>query len=894
HSSTITHSAASSDTNYSGISISNVVANITDNDFVTPGVTLVESASSTDVDEEGPTTDTYTVVLASLPMDTVTITVDPDSQAEVNSNGAGNSIDLIFLTTNWDTPQTITVKADDDTDIEGSHTATITHMAASSDSGYNGISIGNVVVNITDNDFGTPGVTLVESGGSTDVDEEGPTTDTYTMVLDSIPTDTVTIAVDPDPQTEVNSNGAGNSVDLTFLTTNWDSPQTITVTAIDDTDIEGAHSSTITHSAASSDTNYHGISIADIVANVTDNDSQPPGPAGNPTPTDSASDIAINSVFSWTAGQDALSHDVYFGVDFNDVNDANNTTTGIYKGNQTITSYDPGLLALQATYYWRIDEKNDQGTAKGTIWSFSTSVDSDGDNIRDSWELLYGLDPNDAGDADLDLDSDTYNNLCEFLHQTDPNNSGDVPTATITITVPRSVSTIQRAIAAAIDSDVVMLDPGSYYELVNFSGKAITLCSTDPNDPNVVAATIIDANDTSFGINAVTFNANEDANSVLEGMTITGGYNGIDCTSSSPVVRKCMLINNNYYGFRCGDSASPVVTECDMQNNTHGMYFSGYSVTASVSLCDIRNNSSHGIRFYYGDLTLTNCVIANNGYDGLILQGCDGNNVAIVNCTIVNNGRFGIDRNYGTPCVIRNCIMWDNDNDSDENITTYSCISDLVSGMGNIRVEPMFVDAANGDYHLKYMSPCIDVGDPNDAYGSEPSPQGSRVNIGAYGNTIEATSITDSDGDGLADEWEQAYWPQDDPNLHNPNEDPDGDGLRNKDEYTIDWDPIVSDANMIFGMVNSTVQDVNYPSITLAIGHIGSGDILVLDPNTYYETINYNGKAITIRSTDPNDPNVVTATVIDANDTSSGVNVVTFDTNEDANSVLEGITLTGG
>lgn len=118
-------------------------------------------------------------------------------------------------------------------------------------------------------------VTVTESSGSTDVAEEGTTTDTYTVVLNSLPTATVTIAVDPDVDTEVNNNGAGNSINLTFLTTNWDDEQTVTVKAIDDGDTEGNHTSTITHNASSSDNDYDGISIDSVVANVTDNDGDP-------------------------------------------------------------------------------------------------------------------------------------------------------------------------------------------------------------------------------------------------------------------------------------------------------------------------------------------------------------------------------------------------------------------------------------------------------------------------------------------------------------------------------------------------------------------------------------------------------------------------------------------
>ncbi len=120
-----------------------------------------------------------------------------------------------------------------------------------------------------------PGVTITESGGSTSVDEQGPTSDTYTVVLNTQPSATVTITVDPDIETQVNGNGAGNPIQLTFLTTNWSTPQTVTVTAIDDAEIEGNHTSTITHIAASSDPAYNGIPINSVVANVADNDAGP-------------------------------------------------------------------------------------------------------------------------------------------------------------------------------------------------------------------------------------------------------------------------------------------------------------------------------------------------------------------------------------------------------------------------------------------------------------------------------------------------------------------------------------------------------------------------------------------------------------------------------------------
>jgi len=210
------------------------------------------------------------VVLDSQPAGSVTITVDPDGETEVDSNGAGNPIDLTFNIADWNTAQTVTVTAIDDMIDEGSHTSIIQHSASSNDPDYNDIYIRSVVANIADNDHRS--VTITQTGGSTDVSEQGPTSDTYTIVLDSPPDDTVVITVDPNEDTQVNGNGAGNPIDLTFIVANWDTPQTVTVTAIDDVYQEGPETSAITHAAASGDPLYTGIYISPVIVEVADND----------------------------------------------------------------------------------------------------------------------------------------------------------------------------------------------------------------------------------------------------------------------------------------------------------------------------------------------------------------------------------------------------------------------------------------------------------------------------------------------------------------------------------------------------------------------------------------------------------------------------------------------
>ncbi|NIT61370.1 MAG: hypothetical protein GWN00_35740, partial [Aliifodinibius sp.] len=57
----------------------------------------------------------------------------------------------------------------------------------------------------------------------------------------------------------------------------------------------------------------------------------------------------------------------------------------------------------------------------------------------------------------------------------------------------------------------------------------------------------------------------------------------------------------------------------------------------------------------------------------------------------------------------------------------------------NIFDDPLFVNDSEDDFHLKSNSPCIDRGDPTDEFENEPEPNGGRINMGAYGNTPEAT-----------------------------------------------------------------------------------------------------------------------------------------------------------
>ncbi len=95
----------------------------------------------------------------------------------------------------------------------------------------------------------------------------------------------------------------------------------------------------------------------------------PPKKASYPAPPDGAKFVGPDVELGWTAGFRAKLHYVYFGDNFDDVNSA---VVGLP---QATTSYSPGTLELEKTYYWRVDEFDGFATHKGDVWSFETLPD---------------------------------------------------------------------------------------------------------------------------------------------------------------------------------------------------------------------------------------------------------------------------------------------------------------------------------------------------------------------------------------------------------------------------------------------------------------------------------------------------------------------------------------
>jgi len=221
---------------------------------LTPRPTGGAAVPPTYVNEQGTTTDKYSVVLTKAPAGNVTITVSPDPNVQVDKAS------LTFTTGNWYVPQTVTVTAVNDSALETDpHNVNITHSA----SGYSSVML-NVAVADNDN----RGVTFVPM--TLAVSENGPTTDDYTVVLTGAPyggNAVLTLSYDSDQVTV-------NPTALTFTSGDWMNAQTVVVTAVDDdvfeSEIGATHPSMISGSFAGG--LYNSIVPSDVTVNITDNE----------------------------------------------------------------------------------------------------------------------------------------------------------------------------------------------------------------------------------------------------------------------------------------------------------------------------------------------------------------------------------------------------------------------------------------------------------------------------------------------------------------------------------------------------------------------------------------------------------------------------------------------
>ena len=249
---TLTHTATGG--NYDG---ETATLAVTVDDDETVSVVLSESALSVD---EGDTTGAdYTVRLSHQPSEQVTVTVSGQTGTDLTLTGLSGTSALTFTTSNWNTAQTVTVTAGQDDD-GADDSETLTHTAAGGE--YASVTAA-LPVTVVDDDRG-----IVLSPTSLEVDEGAAVGVSYTVKLATQPSQAVTVTVTGHSGSDLNLTGLSGTSTLTFTTGNWDTAQTVTVTAAQDAD-GSDDTATLTHTATGG--NYTG-ETADLAVTVDDDE----------------------------------------------------------------------------------------------------------------------------------------------------------------------------------------------------------------------------------------------------------------------------------------------------------------------------------------------------------------------------------------------------------------------------------------------------------------------------------------------------------------------------------------------------------------------------------------------------------------------------------------------
>lgn len=247
-------------------------------------------------------------------------------------------------------------------------------------------------------------------------------------------------------------------------------------------------------------------------------------------------------------------------------------------------------------------------------------------------------------------------------------------------------------------------------------------------------------------------------NCIISGNIVMGSSSGYEhgggCYSGTQT--HC-VISDNSGAVRGGGCYSGYQTDCIISNNSSIIYGGG-TYNGTQTRCTIRDNYAkyNGGGCCSGNLI--SCLIVGNtaGSEG---GGVYSDNHALNSCTVVSNSAPRGGGVYALLTQVTDCIIGFNTADSDVNYHDYqsseiNCC--IVNGTTDIASDPCFINSAQGDYHLRCNSPCIDAGSSHkdmDLDGNPRSVDGdfngsATADIGAYEYSPERT---DSDDDGMCD-----------------------------------------------------------------------------------------------------------------------------------------------
>jgi hypothetical protein len=469
------------------------IISVVNTDDETSGVAVSPSTGS--ITSESGTRAKIYYVLQTRPMRSVTI---QNFSSSLTTEATAPNESLVFTYDNWDTPQYIEVTGVDDFTIDGPKVYTISAgLTVSSDPSYNGKSIPVATGTNVDND--SPGFTVVNLNTTTTTEAGGAIS--FSVVMNNVPLSNVTIAsIVANPATEAVAVPSS----LTFTSANWNTPQTVTISGVDDLEADGNQTVTIVSSTATSgDGNYNGITGPSFPS-ITNTDDDTRGINITPSTGFTISENGGNQVYSVTLNSKPPSGKTV-------------TINGISTTNSALVSVAPSTLSFDSTN-WNIAQ---------TITA--TAIDNLIDEDTRSVTLSFGSIDTSSGSRDTGYDSISLPSSVT-LSVTDDDTAGFTVTPVSGLTVDENAGPFTTTFTVVLNSQPtgsvsIPTISSSNTSEITVSPSSLSFSTANWNTPQTVTLTsVIDGS--LDGNVAVTIN-------LANGSSGDSKYNGLAASSVS-------------------------------------------------------------------------------------------------------------------------------------------------------------------------------------------------------------------------------------------------------------------------------------------------------------------------------------------------------------------------